>query len=105
MEKILIFESKEEAKQTIPINQVRRLKINGEFYCIAQLSDGFVVFENDCPHSGHNLSDGKINLHGEIVCPSHTYRFDLNTGQCDRKCRDLKIYPTKWQGERLFVWI
>lgn len=103
MDKILIFESRIEAERSIPINQVRKLRIQGQSYCMTQIESGFILFESECPHSGHDLSDGKVNHLGEIVCPSHAYRFDLNTGDADRPCRALKIFKLIWDDDSLYL--
>ena len=34
-----------------------------------------------CPHAGGILSDGFIDHAGNIVCPIHRYRFDLDNGR------------------------
>jgi len=103
MEKILIFESKTEAEKVIQLNQIRKLRIKGQYYCITQTTEGFILFDQECPHSGHDLSEGAINGFMEIVCPSHAYRFHLKTGECNRPCAELKIYRTCWDDGKLFA--
>jgi len=33
-----------------------------------------------CPHNGADLKDAKINLQGNLVCPRHSWQFDLDAG-------------------------
>ena len=33
-----------------------------------------------CPHNGADLKDAKINLQGNLVCPRHSWQFDLDSG-------------------------
>ena len=39
------------------------------------------AFEGDCKHMKASLSQGKIE-NGVIVCPWHSWRYDLESGQC-----------------------
>lgn len=45
------------------------------------LSDGeFYALENECPHQGGPLGDGKVEG-SNVYCPWHGYEFDLTTGE------------------------
>lgn len=92
MKKTLIFENTEEAGQIVPLLKIKKLSIHNQTYCITQTAEGFVIFDQQCPHSGHDLSGGAINVHNEVVCPSHAYRFNLKTGESNRPCAGLKTY-------------
>ena len=64
-------------------------------YCA---SDGF------CTHEQAHLSNGL--LMGTIIeCPKHNGRFDIRTGEAKGApvCIDLKTYPVKVDGGRVFV--
>lgn len=52
------------------------------------------VFDARCPHHDSNLSHAVIKA-GEVECPLHGWRFDLNTGQCVRGGRDLREREVK----------
>lgn len=47
-----------------------------------------VKFNNDlfavafsCPHAGGIISDGFVTATGQVVCPLHRYRFDVQNGR------------------------
>ncbi|WP_420580503.1 Rieske (2Fe-2S) protein [Reichenbachiella sp.] len=104
MDKVLVFESKEQAESVIPLNQIKRIRISKLEICLANTRTGFVAFEKECPHLGDDLSKGKINPMGEVVCPWHSYRFNLTSGEeCENRCGGLGIYQVAWEGEQLFV--
>lgn len=66
----------------------------------------FRASDDKCPHLGEELHKGKINFMGEIVCPWHSYTFNLITGEeSSRRCEDLKIYPVKADEEGLSIGI
>jgi len=53
----------------------------GGFQLAVVLSHGQVyVTDNVCPHAGGNLSEGHVD-NGCIVCPWHSWPFELTTGQ------------------------
>ena len=92
--KITLFESLSAAKEAVPVNEMRIIKVDGKKFILANIDNSFHAFEKNCPHMGHPLIEGTINPFGEIVCALHTYRFDLKLGtEANNRCRDLKVYP------------
>ncbi|MEW6475704.1 MAG: Rieske (2Fe-2S) protein [Actinomycetota bacterium] len=41
----------------------------------------FLAVDDTCPHAGGSLQEGHVD-DGLIVCPLHSYSFDLRTGEC-----------------------
>ena len=104
MEKHIVFESKEEAEKAIPMNEMRKIRVNEKVIGMAHTSRGFKAFQRNCPHAGADLSEGKINHLGEIICPLHGFGFDTLDGQeMGRRCRPMKFYDTVWEEDKLFV--
>jgi 3-phenylpropionate/trans-cinnamate dioxygenase ferredoxin subunit len=103
---IKIFNSEQEAVNTIPEGSSRLIIIGEIKVCLSNYKNTFKASENSCPHLGEQLHKGMINYLGEIICPWHNYRFDLTTGEeSARRCRDLKLYPTKASEEGVFIGI
>lgn len=67
---------------------------NNEFFC----TDGL------CTHEKVHLEDGLV-MDYVIECPKHNGQFDYRTGKALRApvCDDLKTYPVKVEGGRVFV--
>lgn len=106
MDKYLVFESKEQAERVIPLNQIKKIRIGKLELCLAKTHQGFKAFEKNCPHLGDDLSKGKINPMGEVVCPWHSYRFNLTSGEeCENRCAELKTYRVEWEEEGLVVFV
>ncbi|MEO9966079.1 MAG: Rieske 2Fe-2S domain-containing protein [Reichenbachiella sp.] len=106
MNKYLVFETKEQAEATIPLNRIKKIRLDNRLYCLARNIEGFRVFEKSCPHLGEDLSKGNLNPAGEIVCPWHSFRFSLFSGdESQKRCRSLNIYRTEWENGQLFVWV
>ena len=59
-----------------------------------------------CPHKAGLLADGIVG-DGKVICPLHSYKFDLATGTpLGNPCQSLKTYHTEVSAERhVFLWL
>ena len=106
MEWIKIFNSEFEARERLANKQTQLIIIGGKRICLAMYDGKFFAVQDSCTHNGESLSRGQINYAGEIICPWHNYRFELNTGKsCEASCRDLVIYPLKSDPDGFFIGI
>lgn len=48
--------------------------------CLGKHNGRLFAFAYKCPHAGALLSDGWIDMQGNIVCPMHQYKFRLQGG-------------------------
>ena len=60
--------------------------------------------DNMCTHGNARLCDGFLEGH-EIECPLHQGKFDIRNGKamCAPLTEDVKTYPVKIEGARVFV--
>jgi nitrite reductase/ring-hydroxylating ferredoxin subunit len=49
--------------------------------CIAWYKDRLYAFAYTCPHASGIMADGYIDALGNIVCPVHRYKFNLQNGR------------------------
>lgn len=104
MEWIRIFASEAEAKSRIPEDSTQLLIVRGRRICLARHGDIFHAVQDRCTHNGESLTKGRINFAGEIICPWHSYRFDLKSGRaCDSDAADLETYPVKSDNTGFFI--
>ena len=88
---VKLFDSIEEAKRILPNKTPQLVKAFGKNICVIRIDERLQAFENECPHMGESLHRGKLNYLNEIVCPLHSYRFDIQTGEeSNRRCGSLK---------------
>ena len=106
MEWLKIFGSEEEARTKMKENIPQLVIAKNKRVCLA-LHDGmFYAVQDSCTHNGESLSKGKVNYLGEIICPWHNYRFQLNSGTaCDSSCHDLVTYPIKSDQSGFYIGI
>ena len=66
--------------------------------------DKFYATDGLCTHEQVHLADGLV-IDNIIECPMHNGRFDYRTGEAKGApaCVNLKIYPVKIEGEKVFV--
>ena len=81
--------------QAIPEGEGRSFDVGKRRIAVFRSRQGCVfATQAECPHRGGPLADGLVG--GQtLICPLHSWKFDLATGQSgDGACR-LKTYPTR----------
>jgi nitrite reductase (NADH) small subunit len=61
---------------------LREFIVNGRTLCVANLDGTICALDGICPHEGGPLAEGTIE-HGCVVCPWHSYAFNLHTGEAE----------------------
>ncbi len=64
---------------------------------IAIFNEGgeFFAIDDACPHQGASLATGLLH-EGRVICPLHSWVFDVRTGQCPRGTHDgVRRYATR----------
>ena len=77
----------------IPPGEGRTFHIAGERVAIFHTRAGQVfATQAECPHKAGPLAEGLLGG-VTLICPLHSWKFDLTTGEAqDNECR-LKTYP------------
>lgn len=103
---VKVFSNEIEARQQITPDRPQLLILHGKRICLTLHNNTFFAIQDFCSHSGESLSKGAINYLGEIICPLHHYRFDLQTGrECGSRSRDLATFPIKTDESGFFIGI
>jgi len=101
---IRIFSSKKEALEKVGVNTAIKVEAGGQRICIVNSSGKLYAIQSSCPHLGEGLHKGTVNYLNEIVCPWHSYRFNLLSGEeSARRCKDVKIYALEINDTGVFV--
>jgi nitrite reductase (NADH) small subunit len=79
--------------ERIPPGEGREYEALGELIAVFRARDGRIyAVQARCPHRDGPLSDGIMGA-GKVICPLHSYKFDLATGQSiGNDCGALKTY-------------
>ena len=59
----------------------RLLTVHGVEVAVFRCQNRIYAVQNRCPHEGGALSGGTLDG-GDVICPLHGYRFNLETGAC-----------------------
>ena len=103
-EQIKVFGSVAEAESQVPINKSLKLRIGEKVICLSHTKNGFFAVSDVCPHLGASLSGGHLNNWNEIVCPWHSYKFNLKTGdETSGYGYKVKRYPVIVSNDGLFL--
>lgn len=101
---IKIFASEVEARNRIHEGKPQLLVVNGKRICLLLFKGEFHAVQDGCTHSGASLSQGHLNYLGEIICPLHSYQFDIRSGtECQSRSRDLETFPIKIDESGFFI--
>jgi nitrite reductase/ring-hydroxylating ferredoxin subunit/uncharacterized membrane protein len=60
-------------------NQMKLVHLNGQRIVLGRTDEGWVAFDDRCPHRGASLADGAL-MCGTVQCPWHGSQFDVDTG-------------------------
>lgn len=77
----------------------------GRSYAVYRSADDEVFCTDGlCTHEAVHLADGLV-MEYEVECPKHSGVFDIRTGEAKRlpACVNLRTYPAKLDGGRVFI--
>jgi nitrite reductase/ring-hydroxylating ferredoxin subunit/uncharacterized membrane protein len=60
-------------------NQMKLLDVDGRRIVLARTEEGYVAFDDRCPHKGGSLAGGAM-MCGTVQCPWHGSQFDVRSG-------------------------
>ena len=84
--------------------KVYRFDVEGEKVLVTRLGGKVRAYGHECPHYHAPLSEGILH-DGEITCPWHNAKFDLQSGELvsPPALDDLPVYDVKTEGGQIFV--
>lgn len=82
----------------VPLREGREVLIGPLSLALFNLGHRYLAVDNQCPHKGGPLADG-IVTGTSVVCPLHSWRIGLETGEVDRPAsgrgRCVRAYRTR----------
>ena len=88
-----------------PMGRPVLVVLDGRRLALVRTADAVVhVLDDSCPHAGGPLSEGAV-LNGNLICPYHTWFFDLRTGACveGRPTERVCVFPVAIEGDDVWV--
>jgi len=92
------------AVDAVPEEDVIGIDLEGKSVALYKIDGEVFATDNICSHGNARLCDGFLEGH-EIECPLHQGKFDVRNGKamCAPLTEDIKSYPVKIEGSRVFV--
>lgn len=87
-------------------NQVAVAELRRKNICIGKFQNQIFAFAYKCPHAGGILAEGHIDALGNIVCPLHRYKYNMQNGRnISGEGYYLKHWPVEIRKDGVFVGI
>ena len=87
-------------------NNIVVVEVCGQKMCIGKHNELAFAFAYKCPHAGGILADGHIDATGNVVCPLHRYKYNLQNGRnVSGEGYYLKHWPVELRDDGVFVGI
>ncbi len=104
VKRVKIFNNSAQADEAFKEKSIRVLRIGDKKVCLAKVNDEFFAFDALCPHQRHPLKESTINAFQEVICPLHSYRFNLKTGaEAHHLCKPMNTFPVEISEAGLFI--
>ena len=85
-------------------NSIAVFEINNKKICLTKFRNEWFAFAYTCPHASGILANGYIDLLGNVVCPTHRYKFSIQNGRnTSGEGFYLKTYPVEKRQDGLYV--
>ncbi len=89
---------------TFSANNIAVVDLNDKKICIGKFNNRLFAFAYRCPHASTPLADGFIDAMGNIVCPLHSYRYDIKNGRnTSGEGYYLKHWPVEQREDGIYV--
>ena len=80
------------AEEVAP-GELKQFELEGRPVGLCNIGGEFYAFEDICTHQFAHLSDGEFDGAGEVKCPLHGARFDVESGEA-KSLPAVKPVPT-----------
>lgn len=81
----------------------RSIRAGDRWIALFRDGDEYLAIDDTCPHQGASLGEGTLH-EGRVICPWHSWVFDLRTGQCPRAPDvSVPVFPVRRSGGAIEV--
>jgi 3-phenylpropionate/trans-cinnamate dioxygenase ferredoxin subunit len=85
-------------------NNIGAVELQGKNICIGKFNEAVFAFASKCPHAGGLLADGYIDALGNVVCPLHRYKYNMQNGRnVSGEGYYLKHWPVELRDDGVYV--
>ena len=85
-------------------NDMCIVHVNEKKITLARHKGNLFAFAHKCPHAGGIMADGYIHATGQVTCPLHRYRFDMQNGRnTSGEGYFLKTYRAEKREDGIYI--
>ena len=85
-------------------NGLTEIDVNGKRICLSLHNNTILACTAKCPHAGGTLAEGYLDASGNIVCPLHRYKFNMQTGRnISGEGYYLKTYAAEIRADGIYI--
>ena len=89
--------------EAIALGQGRCFIVGGDEIAVFRQRDGqLFATQNRCPHKQGPLSEG-VAGGGKVICPMHSHKFNLATGQGSEPHECVKVYAVREEAGEILL--
>jgi nitrite reductase/ring-hydroxylating ferredoxin subunit/uncharacterized membrane protein len=91
-------------RDELKVDQMKLLRIGDRRIVLARTEEGYVAFDDSCPHRGGSLAGGSM-MCGTVQCPWHGSQFDVRTGavKAGPADRGIATYRVELRDQKVLV--
>ena len=88
----------------LPENNIAVVTVHNKKICLTTFQQHWFGFAYKCPHASGIMAHGYIDAVGNIVCPVHRYKFNLQNGRnTSGEGYYLRTYPVEVRDNGLYI--
>jgi nitrite reductase/ring-hydroxylating ferredoxin subunit len=90
----------------LPIGSLKNITAGGKEILVVNVKGNYYALNNICNHSGAELHEGSIVNDNELICPWHSAKWDVKTGELiwfPQKLKNQEIYPVIVESDNVYV--
>ena len=85
-------------------NNIVEIDLGDKKVCVVKWKDDIKACAEKCPHAGAKMVDGYLDALGNIVCPLHKYKFNLEKGRnVTGEGYFLKTYLIEQRADGIYI--
>lgn len=85
-------------------NNIAIAEYEGKKICIGRFGESVFAFAYKCPHAGGILAEGYIDALGNVVCPLHRYKYNMENGRnVSGEGYYLKHWPVEQRADGVYI--
>ena len=85
-------------------NNIAVVEVKGKKICVARFKEEVFAVAYTCPHAGGIMANGYIDALGNVVCPLHRYKYNMQNGRnVSGEGYHLKHWPVEIREQGVYV--